>query len=202
MALAVPSIAQSNSPSNASLNSLNVPPGQGILARLITPLDSAGLKPGDAVLAETTRDLKRGHDMLLKKGSVLTGHVVKVQAFSSSAAPSSVAILFDQVSPKGGSAESLNVQIQALAPQTSVSTDSLQDGRGMAQTNINSAVSGSKNLGNGGELIPASEGVYGIRGMTLASTQDNGKLYSIIESTDGDVKLKKNTQIVFIVPEQ
>lgn len=202
MALAIPSLAHSNAPSNAASNSLNIPAGQGILAKLLTQLDAARLKPGDAVLVETTRDLKRGHEMLLKKGSVFTGHVVKVQSFSGSASPSTVAILFDQVAPKGGQAETLNVQIQALAPEPSVSTDSLQDGRGMIQTNIDSATSGSKNLGTAGELTPASEGVYGIRGVRLATAQDKGKTYSVIQSSDADVKLKKNTQIVFVVPEQ
>jgi hypothetical protein len=114
-----------------------------------------------------------------------------------------IVIVFDQVAPKGGSPATLNVKIQALAPVATVSTDSLQDGRGMAATNINSAVAGeNRNLGNGGELMATSVGVYGIRGMSLASTVESQKQYSAVKSAVSDVKLKKGTQLVFKAPEQ
>lgn len=199
---ATPSIAQTGTPTSAAAPSLNIPSSQGVVAKLDTDLDANKNKPGDVVQAETTRDLKPGHDVLLKKGSILTGHITQVQAFSNSS-PSMIVIVFDQVAPKGGSAATLNVRIQALAPAPTVSTDSLQDGRGMAATNINSAVAGSdRNVGSGGELMATSVGVYGIRGMSLASTVQNQKQYSAIQSAVGDVKLKKGTQLVFKAPEQ
>jgi hypothetical protein len=90
-----------------------------------------------------------------------------------------------------------------LAPAPAVSTDSLQDGRGMAATNINSAVAGeNRNLGSGGEIMATSVGVYGIRGMSLASSTQSQKQYSAIQSGLGEVKLKKGTQLVFKAPEQ
>jgi hypothetical protein len=202
LVVALPSIAQTTAPASAALPTLNVPSGVGIVAKLDTDLDASRNKPQDMVQAETTRDLKPGHDVLLKKGSVLTGHITQVQPFSNSSA-SMIVIVFDQVAPKGGSPATLNVKIQALAPAATVSTDSLQDGRGMAATNINSAVAGeNRNLGNGGELMATSMGVYGIRGMSLASTVQNQKQYSAIQSGVGDVKLKKGTQLVFKAPEQ
>jgi hypothetical protein len=174
----------------------------GIVAKLDTDLDASKNKPGDMVQAETTRDVKPGHDVLLKKGSILSGHITQVQTFSNSSA-SMIVIVFDQVAPKGGSPATLNVKIQALAPVATVSTDSLQDGRGMAATNINSAVAGeNRNLGNGGELMATSVGVYGIRGMSLASTVESQKQYSAVKSAVSDVKLKKGTQLVFKAPEQ
>jgi len=202
LAVALPSTAQTSAPSSAAAPTLNIPSTQGIVAKLDTDLDATKNKPGDAVQAETTRDLKPGHDVLLKKGSILTGHVTQVQAFRNSS-PSMIVIVFDQVAPKGGSPATLNVKIQALAPAASVSTDSLQDGRGMAATNISSAVAGSdRSVGNGGELMATSTGVYGIRGMSLASTVQNQKQYSAVQSAVGDVKLKKGTQLVFKAPEQ
>ncbi len=200
--VASPSLAQSNTPSAPSAPSLNLPASQGIVAKLDTDLDASRNKPGDVVQAETTRDLKVGHDVLLKRGSVLTGHVTQAQTYSSSSA-SMIVIVFDQVAPKGGSPATLNVKIQALAPPPTISTDSLQDGRGMAATNINSAVAGeNRNLGNGGELMATSVGVYGIRGMSLASSVENQKHYSAVQSAVGDVKLKKGTQLVFNATEQ
>jgi len=202
LVVALPSFAQTSAPSSATAPSLNIPSSQGIVARLDTDLDASRNKPGDMVQAETTRDLKVGHDVLLKRGSVLTGHVTQAQTFSSSS-PSMIVIVFDQVAPKGGSPATLNVKIQALAPAPTVSADSLQDGRGMAATNINSAVGGeNRNLGNGGELMATSVGVYGVRGMSLASSVENQKQYSAVQSAVNDVKLKKGTQLVFKVPEQ
>ncbi len=196
------SIAQTSSPSSAAAPSLNIPSSQGIVAKLDTDLDASRNKPGDTVQAETTRDLKVGRDVLLKKGSVLTGHVTQVQTYNSTTA-SMIVIVFDQVAPKGGSPATLNVKIQALAPAPSVSTDSLQDGRGMAATNISSAVAGTdRSVGSGGELMATSVGVYGIRGMSLASQVQNQKQYSVIQSGISDVRLKKGVQVIFKAPEQ
>jgi hypothetical protein len=202
LVVALPSIAQTSTPPTAVPPSLNLPASQGIIAKLDTDLDASRNKPGDLVQAETTRELKVGHDVLLKKGSVLTGHVTQVQTYSN-AYPSMIVIVFDQVAPKGGSPATLNVKIQALAPAPTVSTDSLQDGRGMAATNISSAVAGSdKSVGSGGELMATSVGVYGMRGMSLASSVHDQKLYSAVQSNIGDVKLKKGAQLVFKAPEQ
>jgi hypothetical protein len=199
--VASPSIAQTGTPSNAVAPPLNIPTSQGIVAKLDTDLDASRNKPGDLVQAETTRELKVGHDVLLKKGSVLTGHVTQVQTYSN-ASPSMIVIAFDQVAPKGGSPATLNVKIQALAPAPTVSTDSLQDGRGMAATQINSAVAGADKSVGGGELMATSVGVYGMRGMSLASSVHDQKQYSAVQSNIGDVKLKKGAQLVFKAPEQ
>jgi hypothetical protein len=200
--IASPSIAQTSAPASAAPPSINIPNSLGIVAKLDTDLDASRNKPGDLVQAETTRDLKPGHDVLLKRGSILTGHITQVQTYSSSSA-SMIVIVFDQVAPKGGSPATLKVKIQALAPAATVSTDSLQDGRGMAATNINSAVAGgNRDLGNGGEIMATSVGVYGIRGVSLASSTENQKQYSAVQSAVGDIKLKKGTQLVFRAPEQ
>ena len=112
-----------------------------------------------------------------------------------------IVILFDEISPVGGSTQPLNARIGALAPPPGMQTESLQDGRGMAQSNINAATNGDKDVSNGADLAATSVGVRGIRGVTLASTTDAGKLYSIIKSSNGDLKLKKNSQIVLNTPE-
>jgi hypothetical protein len=176
------------------------PPNQGIVAKLTTDLDVTKAKPGDTIQAQVTHDLKNGHDTLLKKGSTITGKIAKVQPFSSSD-PSMIVILFDQISPAGGAPQALNARIGALAPPPGIQTETIQDGRGMAQSNINSASNGDKDVSNVPDLAGGSVGVHGIRGVTLASTIDAGKLYSIIKSTSGDLKLKKNSQIVLNMPE-
>jgi hypothetical protein len=197
---AIPGVAQTNS-SAAPANTLSIPTNLGIVAKWDSDVDATRLKVGDTVKAEVIRDVKRGHDTLLKKGSTLTGTVAKIQPHEGTT-PSQVGIVFDQVSPAGGPQSALNVTIQAIAPPPGVSTDSLQDGRGMAQTNINSAVGGSKDLGNGGELLATSVGAYNMQGYTLGSAASNGKQYSFVQSANGEVKLKKGAQVVFKPAEQ
>jgi hypothetical protein len=202
LALAVPCFAQAGGATSTAANTLNIPSDQGIVAKLLTDLDSTRNKVGDSVLAETTRDIKRGHDMLLKKGATLSGKIVKIDAGGHDS-PAMIAILFDQVTPKGESSKNLNMVIQAIAPAPTVSTDSLQDGRGMAQSNINAAVSGQdKDLGNGGELMATSTGVHGYSGVGLGSGNADGKQLSVFGSNAGAIKIKKGAQLVFKVPEQ
>lgn len=187
-------------PSLAQTAAFTPPPGQGIVAKLTSDLDASKLKPGDPIQAQVTHDLKNGHDTLLKKGSTISGRVIKVES-PTSTDPSMIVILFDQISPVGGSTQPLSARVGALAPPPGMQTESLQDGRGMAQSNINSVTSGDKDVSNVPDLAATSVGVRGIRGVTLASTTDAGKLYSIIKSSAGDIKLKKNTQIVLNTPE-
>jgi hypothetical protein len=201
LALAVPCFAQAGS-KPAAENTLNIPSDQGIVAKLVTELDSTKDSVGDSVQAETTRDIKRGHDMLLKKGATLSGKIVKIDAGGHDS-PAMIAILFDQVTPKGEQAENLNVQIQAIAPPPGVSTNSLQDGRGMMQTDINVDTAGGKGIaGNGGEVLATSTGVIGIPGMNIGTASSNGKQLSVIGTGSGSIKLKKGTQLVFKAPEQ
>src|SRR5271156_1722692 len=86
LVIALPSIAQTSAPASAALPALNIPSSVGIVAKLVTDLDASRNKPGDTVQAESTRDVKPGHDVLLKKGSILTGHITQVTTFSSSTA--------------------------------------------------------------------------------------------------------------------
>ena len=202
MALAIPCLAQSGGSSAASADTLPIPSGQGIVARLDTDLDSTRNNVGDTVLAEATRDIKRGHDTLLKKGSMFTGKILKIDA-GGHGSPAMIAILFNQVTPKGESEKTLNLVLQAVAAPPSVSTDSLQDGRGMAQSNINAAVSAqNKNLGNGGEVLATTTGVVGIDGLNIGSGTSDGKQLVVLGTNSGSIKLKKGTQLVFKAPEQ
>ena len=196
LAVAVSSFAQTNTSPGGTGNSLNIPSTQGIVAKLLTDLDASKNKPGDAVQAQILRDLKQGHNTLLRKGSTLSGHIAKVQTLAGNA-PSTIVLVFDHVTPAGGQTETLNVLIGALAPAVTTQTESLQDGRGMEQTNINSVVGGDKDLGVAGELTATSAGVHGIPGTSLASTVEAGKQYSVIQSTNGNVKIKKGSQVVF-----
>ncbi|HEY0704030.1 MAG TPA: hypothetical protein VGD60_14775 [Candidatus Acidoferrales bacterium] len=196
LTVALPYFAQNN-PTPAA--TFNLPAGQGLVAKLTADLDATKVKPGDVIQVQVIQDLRQGHTTLLKKGSTVSGKIVKVELFSSGS-PSSIVLILDQVTPSGGSAESFSARMGALSPPPEIQTDSLQEGRGRAQTDTNAANSGGKNVSNGYELSGGSVGVRGIKGVTLASTTDAGKLYSIIQSSIGDVKLKKGSELVLNLP--
>jgi hypothetical protein len=194
MPLHQPSIAAQSDPSR----SITVPGDTSVIGRLQTNLDAAQAKVGDAVEVQTLEDIKSGHDVLVKKGSTLDGHVTSVQQASGKNSQCVVAILFDRVALKNGEQVGLNLGIQAIASPMDVKSDTLMDGRGMAQSGNNAAVAGHTDAMTGSmdSLSHKSAGTYGMPGVTLASQTDNGKHVSLVVSTSGNVRLKKGMQIV------
>ncbi len=188
----------SSAAQGAAGNSVSIPSDAAIVAKLETNLDADTAKAGDSVSALTVRDLKQGHETILKKGSTISGHMVKVEP-PVSGEPSMIAILFDTVTPKGGQPQTVNFVLGALSPAAGTQTDTLQDGRGMAQTHIKAAESGSKDVGANSELTAQSVGVRGMPGVSLASTEDGGKQYAMIRSNAGSVKVKAGSQVLLKV---
>ena len=91
------------------------------------PLDAKHNKPGDPVVARTTQDVKQDGQVVLKKGSELTGHVTQAEARSSSSAQSSLGIVFDHAQPKHGQPMPLNLSVQAIAAAANQTSASLAD---------------------------------------------------------------------------
>jgi hypothetical protein len=178
--------------------SITVPSDTSVIGRLQTNLDAAQAKAGDVVEVQTLEDIKSGHDVLVKKGSTLNGHVTSVQQAAGKNSQCVVAILFDRVTLKNGEQIGLNLGIQAIASQMDVKSDTLMDGRGMAQSGNNAAVAGHTDAMTGSidGLSHKSAGAYGMPGVTLASQTDNGKHVSLVVSTSGNVRLKKGMQVV------
>ena len=177
-----------------SARSITVPSGTSVLGKLLTNLDSAQAKADDPVDVQISEDIKPGHDVLVKKGSTLNGHVTSVQRGSKC----EVGILFDRVTLKNGDQFNLNLSIQALAPPTDVRSDSLMTGRGMEQNTADATVTGHTEAmpGGGKALDHKSMGVYGMPDISLAIETENGKRISLVVSTFGNVRLKKTTQLV------
>jgi hypothetical protein len=192
-------VHQPNAPAQSEPGrSITVPNDTSVIGRLQTNLDAAQAKVGDAVEVQTLEDIKSGHDVLVKKGSTLNGHVTSVQQFTSNGSQCVIAILFDRVTLKNGEQIGLNLGIQAIASQMDLKSDSLMDGRGMAQNGNSAAVAGHTDAMTGSidGLSHKSAGTYGMPGVTLASQADNGKHISLVVSTSGNVRLKKGMQIV------
>ncbi len=183
---------------SAPARSITVPGNTSVLGRLQTSLDSATAKVGDPVEVQLLEDVKSGHDVLVKKGSTLNGHVTSVQPFQSKGSQCVIGILFDRVMLKNSEQIGLNLGIQALSSQMDVKSDTLMDGRGMAQSGNNAAVAGHTDAMTGSidGLSHKSMGAYGMPGVSLASQTENGMHISLVVSTSSNIRLKKGAQIV------
>ncbi len=196
------STAQTIAP--ATLPPLTLSSDSVILAKLSTELNGRQCKRGDTFEAEVKQDVKQGHDVLLKKGTVLAGHVAGIQP-TASGKELSIALMFDTAKTKDGKQYSVRLGIKALAPEANITNnDTLNDGRGMDAAANNATVSGHSTTlkGNFGQLNAESAGVYDIRGLEIGSQLTDGVRYTLLISSTGDFHLKKGTQLVLKVIEQ
>lgn len=185
----------------APLDSLNVAPDTAFLAKLSTPVAINQAKKDDVVEAQTTQDIKQGHDVLLKKGSILSGHVTSVQPPSADKPECYVVIAFDRVKVKGGDEKQLDLIIQALAPEAgSTVGHDIADSTGtqVQSATRNAGVSGHA-MGNVSPLDGTSKGVYGMQGSQVGDRITSGKHYTVLAASQKDIQLKKNTQLVMKV---
>ena len=205
--LALPSGGQSPSSSQTSdaakLPALNIPGDTTLLAKLNTNLDLEQSKPGEEVQAETTKDVKQGKDVLLKKGSTLIGHISFVEPPSSKQPENTIGIEFDRVRPKSGPEQSLHLIVRALAPQMEAPSNStIAGGRGMPGATDKAGVSGRDTAETGGiePLTTSSVGVSNLPGLELGVRKStSGQQTTVLAWTKGDVKLKKGAQLVMLV---
>lgn len=196
--------ASSEAPAPAS--TLQVPAGTAFMAKLSTSLDISQAKLNDAVEAQITQDLKQGHDMLLKKGSTLLGHVVSAQPPTADKPQYFVLLAFDRVKPKSGPDVGLNLIIQALAPESDMEDSSLAEGTGtgLEGATRTAGVTGhsSSSHGNINHLTLTSSGAIDIRYLQLGEKISGSQHYTVLAASVKDINLKKGTQLVMKVVSQ
>jgi hypothetical protein len=178
--------------------SITAPSETSVLGRLLTNLDAAQTKVGDPVDILTIEDIKSGHDVLVKKGSVLNGHVAFVQPYSTKDSRCAVGILFDRVTLKNGEQAALNLVIQALAPQRDVSYDTLDHGNGLSGIEGELAANGHTDVTTAkvDALDHKSKGAYKLPGFAVGTHTDNGVHISLVVSTSGNIRFGKGMQFV------
>lgn len=181
-----------DSASNPSAQPINLPKNISVLASLKTDLDTTGAEPDDSVEAELIEDLKSSHEVLLPKGTVLGGRVIEAQVFSAEEGKSVVGILFDRVILRDGEQRRGNFRIQAIAPA--------EGSRIEAEVNPNIHVRDIKAVV--GPLDHKSAGAYNMPGVELGYVETKKGVASLVTSTSGNVRLRKDAQIVFITTSQ
>ena len=192
--------AQTQATAAPSADTLKMAGGTAFLAKLVTPIAVSKAKDDDLVEAETTQDVKQGHDVLLKKGSTLIGHVQSVQPPTADSPQVHVVIAFDRVKPKNGEGLQCNLVIQALAPESDMESRSLAEetGTGLKGAMRTAGVTGhsAATRGNVNRLTSDSTGVIDMQGLQLGERIAQGKHYTVLASSLKDAALKKGTQLV------
>jgi hypothetical protein len=126
--------------SNGALNSTSAKNSRGsansetnstMNATLVHPVDAKKSKPGDRVVARTTRPAKSPDGTTLPKGTELVGHVTQAQARSKGQSESDLGIVFDKAVLKNGQQVPMSGTIQAIAAaQNAASAESDVDDLG------------------------------------------------------------------------
>lgn len=197
-----PAQAPATTPPGKSANSLNVPANASFLAKLTTPIVITQAKTDDAVEAQTTQDIKQGHDVLLKKGSALLGHVRSVQPPTADRPETYVVIVFDRVKRKDGDEAQLALVIQALGPESDSNRD-IADATGTRVEGATRAAGVSGHAVSGpNQLTTTSKGVFEIAGLQLGERLTDGKHYTVLAGSGKEMQLKKGTQLVMKVVNQ
>jgi len=195
----LPAAAQTQPPNQTPL-SPTLPADTSFLATLATPIALSQAKNGDTVEAEAIQDVKEGHKVLLKKGSMLLGHVYSVEPPNASNPEQVVVIAFDRVKPKKGDAAPCPLVIQALAPRSDVQTDSVDyaTGRGIQGATQEALPAGhaSATSGSINPLTTKSHGVQDLRGVELRERIVDGKHLTVLAASQKNIQFKKGTQLV------
>jgi hypothetical protein len=208
------SISQSNpqtqagTPATPAPEELNVPLETAFMAKLSTSLSLNECKPGDPVEAEARQDLKRGKEVVLKKGSSLLGHVKAVQMPTAEKPEKVVGIVFDGVKmQKTGQQYSLHLIVQALAPEANVeSNKSLADetGTDVQSATRHASVSGHATTisGDVNPLTTESKGIYDLSGLKLGEQITQTGRLTVLAFSQSNIRLKKGAQLVMRVVEK
>jgi len=169
-------------------------PGTIIPVELAKTLDAKKVKAGDKIEAKIVVDMLSGGEVLIPKGSKVTGHISDVKARSKESKDSLVAIVFEQLSTKDGGDLAIQATIQALGPpvDSGPSSSSMAGGPiGSSGGSMPGGGAGQSSGGSGHSLNPSSQGVVGMRGLSLSTSGSA----SVISSSSENVHLESGTQL-------
>ena len=115
-----PSTPQSSAPdtANPAAKSSVICPlsvGTAFNAKLLITLDARRNKAGDKFTAETTETVRYGRSVILPRGTVLEGHVVRKSISTRGTDHSALFLQFDKAILKNGQETQMNAGIQAMA---------------------------------------------------------------------------------------
>ena len=181
-------------PATPSQAATKILPGTIITAELSKTVDAKKVKAGDKIEAKTAVDLLSDGQVIIPKGSKITGHISDAKARSKDSKDSMVGIVFDQLSTKDGGELVIQAAIQAIGPpaDSGSSPSSMAGGPiGNSGSSLPAGGAGQSSGSSGHSLNASSQGVVGLRGLSLSTSG----AASVISSSSENVHLEGGTQL-------
>jgi hypothetical protein len=178
-------LAQSETGQGAPVNHLQ---GAELNATLSQTVDARKAKPGDAVTATLTEDVRANGRLLLLRGTMLVGRVTEAQARTRRAdsgdaqADSRLGIEFETAVLRDGQEVPINATIQAVAVGELPASSS----------------SRSEEVPAHGSLASGTRGVFGLAGVQIVTAAAADGHTPLLVSSTGNVALKSGTQLLLV----
>jgi hypothetical protein len=206
---------------------VRIAPGSVIPVQLTKSVDAKKAKPGDAVEARVTQDLKATNgEVMAPKDTKVVGRVTSAQPRSNEQKESQIGIAFDHMQVKNGDDAPIPMSIQAVIAQSALSANNTAAAEsadpspvggmpgnggpvGMGSPRPQPTPGGSTSSGgwpSGGQSSAAThppitgntEGVVGISNLKLSAPADAAQ-GSLLSSDKGNVKLESGTVLLLRV---
>jgi hypothetical protein len=184
--------AQENPVPKPTQNTITLLPDTAVITRLIAKFDSTRLEQGERVEARISHDVKDGHQVIIPKGSLVVGQVAHFVA-PPPGTLYGVVINFDTVQLKNGTTASLHLELQAIAPPPVVAVNAITDQPYNGANRVRADEHGVE------VLTASSKGVFNLPDIILGQEVSNNRSTPIITSPSKNIRLDKDSQIVFRV---
>jgi hypothetical protein len=181
-------LAQGEPGQGAPVNHLQ---GAELNATLSQTVDARKAKPGDAVTATLTEDVRANGRLLLLRGTMLVGRVTEAQARTRRAdsgdaqSDSRLGIEFETAVLRDGQEVPINATIQAVAVGEPAASSSARG-------------AGSEDATARGSLASGTRGVFGIAGVQIVTEAAADGRTPLLVSSTGNVALKSGTQLLLV----
>jgi hypothetical protein len=184
--------AQENAAPKTAQNTINLAPDTTVITRLTAKFDSTRLEQGERVEARISHDVKDGHQVIIPKGSLVVGQVAHFVA-PPPGTLYGVVINFDTVQLKNGTTALLHLELQAIAPPPVVAVNAITDQPYNGANRVRADEHGVE------VLTATSKGVFNLPDVILGMEVTSKGTTPIITSPSKNIRLDKDSQIVFRV---
>ena len=197
--------------------------GTTIQAELVNPVDAKKSKVGDEVIARTTQDVTVGGKVVVPSGSKLVGRIMGVRVQNSEQSTSQVGITFNRAVLKSGKEIPVALTIQAIGSSPAPAASATANERASHSAHLVGALGGTPSakgalvttashtpgtvVNTAGHLGAAandplsasSQGVVGLRGLSLFSQTTPFATASVVSSQGNNVHLDSGTEMILRV---
>jgi len=166
------------------------------LGKLTTKLDSKHSKDGQEVIVEVTKDVKSGEQLLLAKGSLITGTISKVQSYAKGSSSAEFDIIFEKVIPKSGQQYPTHFALYALSAKLESQPADMLGSKGKQGVAMSAGISGDVKAPHDTSMTPQSTGIFGFQDVVLRPLVSMSPPTCQLSSPSGNMVMEKGTEVV------